>query len=434
MRRIVVVGGSLAGHRAARTLRNLGYDASLTVVGAEPHPPYDRFPLSKGYLTGHTDRRALDLAEGPDDVEWLVGKRAARLDLAGRTVVLRSGSALPFDGLVVASGAEARDAAQVRGLRGALALRTVEDAEALRAELSGRPVRVVVVGGGLIGAEVAATAVRFGHPTTLVDPAEVPTERSVGRVVAQHLLQLHQAAGIRVLRGRTRGLDERQGRVTGVVLEDGSHLPAEIVVMATGTTPNVDWLQGNGLRLEGGLHCRATLHAVGSDIVVGAGDVVRTSHPLLPEPVRLEHWASTLDQADLAARNLLGGPHQAPALEALPTFGTTIHRARIRVVGFAQGTTETRVLWGSVESGKALLALGRAGDLVGVVSLNAHKRLPRITHLLRPGTRLDEAARAAQAALLGPQSPASSRDLSAGPRTGGAPVLSGQVSGQPGMS
>ena len=180
------------------------------------------------------------------------------------------------------------------------------------------------------------------------------------------------------------------GAVSGVFLEDGSRLPADVVLMSTGTTPNVEWLQGSGLGVSGGLECGPTLHALGSDRVVGAGDVVRAPQALLGgDSLRIEHWASTVDHAHLAASNLLAGPEASRPLDALPTFGTTIHAARIRAVGFPQVADRSRVVWGSIESGQALVALGRGSRLAAVVSLNAHGRLAPMVDQLRPGTPLD---------------------------------------------
>jgi 3-phenylpropionate/trans-cinnamate dioxygenase ferredoxin reductase subunit len=392
MRRIVVVGGSLAGHRAALALRGLGFDGQLTVIGSESHRPYDRFPLSKAFLTRLMDRAGLSIDGAPADVVWRLGETATGLDLAGRQVILGDRTALRFDGLVVASGARARDVALVEPVRGAFVLRTVDDADGFRDLLESGTRRVVVVGGGLIGAEVAADAVARGHHTTMIDPSDLPTARAVGRPVAEHLQRLHRAAGVHVLsRTRTRGLDVRAGAITGVVLEDGSRLPADVVMMATGTTPNVEWLEGSGLPVSGGLECGPTLHARGSDCVVGVGDVVRAPQALLGgESPRVEHWASTVDHADLAAANLLAGPGEARPLTALPTFGTTIHGARIRAVGFPQVADHSRVVWGSVETGSALVAMGQGRQLVAVVSLDAHERLASLASQLHPGSSLDD--------------------------------------------
>jgi len=393
MRRIVVVGGSLAGHRAALALRRLGYDGELTVVASEPHLPYDRYPLSKAFLTGTKSRRGLDISGAPADTTWRLGETATRLDLVRRQVVVDGGAALRFDGLVVASGARPRDHAAVAGVRGAFVLRTVEDAADLRATLDAGRRRVVVVGGGLIGAEVAATALARGHDTTLLDPSDLPGRGAFGTPVAEHVVRLHRAAGVHLrLGGRAARLDVAGGSVTGVVLDDDTRLPADVVVMATGTIPNVEWLRGSGLATSAGLRCGSTLHALGCDRVVGAGDVVRAPHPLLDgASLRVEHWASTLDQADLAAANLLAGVDAARSLAALPTWATTIHGARIRAVGFPQVADRARTVWGSVEAGEALVALGSGRQLVAVVSLNAHDRLADLADRLRPGALLEDA-------------------------------------------
>lgn len=271
MRRVAVIGASLAGHHAARTLRARGFDGAISVVGGERHRPYDRYPLSKGFLAGQTERRRLDLAD------------------------------------------------------------------------------------------------------------DVPTSRTLGHLVARHLLGLHRAAGVHLrTRTRARGLEQQAGQVRGVVLDDGTVLPAGVVVMATGTRPNVDWLRDTGLDVAGGLDCRPTLHAVGSDQVVGAGDVVRVPHPLLGgAPLRVEHWASTREQAALAAENLLAGPADGRPLTALPEFGTTIHGARLRALGFPQAADSGRVVWGSLESGAAVVVLSRGGSAVAAISVNATAELSR---------------------------------------------------------
>jgi 3-phenylpropionate/trans-cinnamate dioxygenase ferredoxin reductase subunit len=381
MRRVVIVGGSLGGHHAAASLRGLGFDGDVVVVGDERHRPYDRFPLSKGFLTGDTWRPELDVAGDVPDVVWRLGARATGLDLAGRTVVVDDRERVEFDGLVVASGARPRDMGSVARARGVFVLRTVGDATLLRAALRGPARRVVVVGGGLIGAEVAATAVEHHHHTTLVDPSDVPTGRTLGRAVAEHLLALHRSAGIDVRpRARVRDLDTTGRLVRGVTLDDGTRLPADIVVMATGTQPNVEWMAGSGLRVTGGLNCRATLHAVGSHRVVGAGDVARAPHPLLGgESARMEHWASTRHQAALAAENLLAGPGSARLLTELPEFGTTIHGARIRAAGFPQLADRGRVVWGALEDGAAVVSLFRGPTAISAISVNAAAILPEFS-------------------------------------------------------
>ena len=380
MKRIVIVGGSLAGHHAAVTLRQRGYDGSVTVIGSERHHPYDRFPLSKAFLTGKMDRRGIDLARDVPNIDWRLGAAATRVDLGAGRVALDTGEKVPFDGLVVAAGARPRNLDQVDGVDGAFTFRDVEDAVRLKEALEAPNQGVVVVGGGLIGAELAATAVAQGHHTTLVHPGEIPTVHAVGRPVARHLLSLHREAGVELApRSRVRSIDTEQGKATGVVLEDGSSIPADVVVMATGTEPNVEWLRGNGLSTDGGLLCTGTLFAVDSSWIVGAGDVIRAPHPVLgPEPVRVEHWAATRDQAALAVENLLAGPSAAWRQTALPEFGTTIHGARLRCVGFPQAADGSRLIWGSLETGAAVFELTGCGRPVGLISVNATPELDRI--------------------------------------------------------
>ena len=386
MRHIVVVGGSLAGHRAAEALRNLGFDGDVTVVGDEEHRPYDRWPLSEGYLLGETDRLGLDIPIASDgDVRWRLGERATGLDLAARQVVLGNGDTIGFDGLVVATGARARRLASTGAVRGTYTLRTIEDADGISAALSSRPREVAVVGGGLIGAEIASAAVALGHQVTLITPGHVPAPRQLGRLVSTTVDRARVAAGVRVVgRSRARGVGREAGQTAGVLLHDGRWLPADVVVVAIGTVPNVEWLGGSGLDVSDGLLCGPTLHAVGSSVVVGAGDVVRFPHPLLDnQSVRMEHWASTHDQASLAASSLLVGPSTADHLNALPQFGTMLHGIELRVVGFPEVADHDEVICGSLESGPALVSLSRRGNVVAAVSVNRAASPEQLTELVQ---------------------------------------------------
>ena len=380
MKHIIVVGGSLAGHQTAKCLRDLGYAGDLTVYGAEAHGPYDRYPLSKSYLTGELHRSGLDIEPRDLDVDWELGRRATGLDLAGRRVTIDNREQARFDGLVVATGSRPRvNIAGHGATRGVHALRSIEDSATLKAALvadGGR--RLVVVGGGLIGAEVASVASAAGHHTTLVDSSPIPTARALGPTAARHVSDLHEARGVRLLTGaRVRGLDVHADHVNGVVLRNGDRLAADLVVLATGTRPNVEWLDGSGLDAScDGLRCRATLHAYGSDLVVGAGDVVDAPHPALDgASVRVEHWASTRHQARVAAANLLAGPDHASSQSELPSFGTTLHGAAIRAVGFPAKADDDEVVWGSIQDGEAVVAMRRHGRLIAAVAVNAADKL-----------------------------------------------------------
>ncbi len=252
---------------------------------------------------------------------------------------------------------------------------------------------MVIVGGGLIGAEVASVARTAGHVATLVDSSPTPTSRALGHQVARHLCAVHIERGVRLVpNARVSALDVHAGRVRGVQLHNGDGIEAEVVVIATGTRPNIEWLRTSGLASSDGLLCRDTLHAIGSDVVVGAGDVVQAPHPALDgESVRLEHWASTRHQAMIAARNLLTGPSLARPQSELPTFGTTIHGVKIRVWGFPSHAESSRVVWGSLRDSEAIVAMHRRGRLVAAVAVNADERLT----LLRDSWAGDSAAVAA---------------------------------------
>jgi 3-phenylpropionate/trans-cinnamate dioxygenase ferredoxin reductase component len=412
LRRVIVVGASLAGHRVATRLRGLGYDGELTVFGAETHQPYDRYPLSKRFLSGDIDEGGLAIEPGQLEIEWCLGRMVTGLHLPTRSITVDGRQRVPFDALVVATGSRPR---VPNGLRrdvdGVFVLRTIEDGAALRAALAAPQRRVVVIGAGLIGAEVASHAAADGHLTTLVDSSELPTARTLGPRVATHLRKLHLENGVKLLPdSRLTDLDVRAGLVCGVRLDTGSRLDADVVVLATGTQPNTEWLRGSGLDLQDGLLCRSTLHASGSDIVVGVGDVVRAPHPLLGgETVRVEHWASARHQASVAAMNLLVGPGNGHPQAEPPVFGSTIHGAAIRGIGFPSKADTSEVVWGSIQAGEAVVAMRRRGRLIGAVALNAAEQLDVVDRELRrpvrwtrPRGRVDELAHDVGSGRLAP--------------------------------
>lgn len=386
LRRVVVVGASLAGHQVATRLRSLGYDGELTVFGAETHRPYDRYPLSKAYLSGEVDEGGLALEPGHLDIEWCLGRRVTGLDLATRSITVDGRQQVPFDSLVVATGSRPRvPTGLCPDVDGVFVLRTLEEGVALRAALAAPQRRVLVVGGGLIGAEVASYAAAAGHLTTLVDSAPLPTARTLGQRVATHLRRLHLEHGVTLLTHvRLTQLEVRAGMVCGVRLDTGSRLAADVVVLATGTQPNTEWLRGSGLDVSDGLLCRVTMHAAGCDVVAGVGDVARAPHPLLDgEVIRVEHWASARHQAAIAATNLLLGPAQGNAQTEPPVFGSTVHGAAVRGIGFPSKAESSEVIWGSIEAGKAVVAMRRRGRLVGAVALNAAEQLKLVDSRLR---------------------------------------------------
>ncbi|MGW0480570.1 NAD(P)/FAD-dependent oxidoreductase [Nonomuraea sp. NPDC003214] len=383
---ITVVGASLAGLRAVQTLRSAGFAGEIVVVGAERHLPYNRPPLSKSMLRGD-DEITLPGAEELGE-RWLRGRNAVRLDTAGRLVTLDDGTQVRYDGLVIATGARPRP------LPGALAgvhtLRTVEDALALRAELAAGHRHVVVVGGGFIGGEVASTARSLGLAVTLVDAAPYPMSGVLGDLASRWLAGHHRSNGVDLVPGRRVTGLEGTGRVSGVRLDDGRTLPADLVIAATGVVPDTGWLRGSGLTLDDGVVCDAALFATGADGVVAAGDVARWPHARYGgASVRVEHWANANEQGAAAALNLLAGREDATPYAGLPAFATHVHGVRVQTAGLPHLADEARVAAGDPEDGRFAVAFARAGTLVGVVGVDAPRDFVRVKRAVAAGDPLE---------------------------------------------
>ncbi|WNZ06751.1 FAD-dependent oxidoreductase [Streptomyces sp. 11x1] len=386
MRSITVVGASLAGLSTVRALRAEGYDGEIVVVGEERHAPYDRPPLSKDFLKGELDADALALGD-PDeyddlDVHWLLGERAVRLDPPARTVTLTGGRQVRTHGVVVATGASPRTLPGSDGLAGVHTLRTLDDALALRSELLNGLPRLVVIGAGFIGAEVASTAHRLGLHVTVVEAAEVPLERQLGREMGLVCSSLHTDHGVDLLCGT--GVAELLGedRVTGVRLVDGRVLPADIVVVGVGVRPNTDWLAGSGVLVDDGVVCD-TGCATTVPRVVAVGDVARCPHPFTGRHARVEHWSSATEQARTAARTLLTGV-SAPAPLTAPYFWSDQYRTRIQLAGYVAPGAVPEVVEGDLGSRTFTAVYRHQGDPVAVLSLNQPKFFNRLRRTLVP--------------------------------------------------
>ncbi|MBA2953212.1 NAD(P)/FAD-dependent oxidoreductase [Nocardioides sp. MAH-18] len=374
---VVVVGASAAGLTAAETLRREGYAGRLTMVDAEPHPPYDRPPLSKQWLRGDWERERLALRPADAlaglDAEWRLGARAERLDLTARRVRLVGGDALEFDGLVVATGVRPRRLPFGADLDGVHVLRTVEDADALRADLlSGG--RVVVVGAGFLGSEAAAVARELGCEVSVVDPLSAPMVRQLGARIGARVARLHRERGVDVrCETGVSGFSDREGRVTGVVLSDGEVLATDAVLVAIGAEPVVDWLRDSGLALDDGVVCDEYCRAAPG--VVAAGDVASWPHPALGR-VRLEHRMNATEQGMAAARTLLG---QREPFAPVPYFWSDQFDVRIQMYGRPIGADFT-VVEGDADDGPfAAVQHDEAGRLTAVAAWN----MPRQARTLR---------------------------------------------------
>jgi NADPH-dependent 2,4-dienoyl-CoA reductase/sulfur reductase-like enzyme len=371
--RIVVAGASLGGLRAAEQLRAAGWTGGVTVVGDEPHRPYNRPPLSKEVLAGKASFASLALTPKASaaDMEWRLGTKVVAARLAERTVELDDGSVLSYDGLVAATGMRPRRLRCPGPVEGRHTVRTIDDAQVLRDELTRPGVRVVVVGAGFIGCEVAATAVGLGAAeVTVVDPLPLPMVGPLGEMLARVLLRRHEERGVSFVLGAGVAGFEGDDRVTGVVLSDGSVLPADVVVEAVGSVANTEWLDGNGLDLSDGVLTDQHLRVEGRPEVVAVGDVARFPNARYDGvPRRVEHWSVPADSARHAAKVLVGGDAGWAPFAPLPTFWSDQHDFRLQSFGApVLGLGDVRVLDGDT-SGDVLVGYHRDGRLVGVVAL-----------------------------------------------------------------
>jgi 3-phenylpropionate/trans-cinnamate dioxygenase ferredoxin reductase subunit len=363
MRDVTVVGASLAGLSTVRALREQGFEGRIVVVGEEKHTPYDRPPLSKEFLGGSASEDDISLT-GPDDagleVEWRLGRTAIALDTPGHAVVLDDGERLASDAVVLATGARARILPGELPV-GVHTLRTLDDARALRADLV-PGARLVVIGAGFIGAEVASTAAGLGVEVDVVEVAPVPLGEACGRLHAANGVRLHCGVAVSRLVGSQ--------RVTGVILEDGRELAADVVVVGIGAAPNVEWLAGSGVTLEDGVATDAR-GMTGVPGVVAVGDCANSHRAYTGGQIRLEHWTNALQQPAAAAAALLGTEHSLPAHHAVPYFWSDQYGHKIQFAGHRPADGSFRVEEGDPDSGDFLaLFLDASGNPAGVLCID----------------------------------------------------------------
>ncbi|GAA3184724.1 MULTISPECIES: NAD(P)/FAD-dependent oxidoreductase [Streptomyces] len=374
---IVVAGASMAGLRAAEQLRAAGWDGPITLVGDEPHMPYNRPPLSKEFLAGRASLDSLAFRTRAEvrDVRWRLSTRVVRAALDRRTVELDDGETLPYRGLVVATGMRPRRLRCPGPLAGRHTVRTLDDARGLREALTRPGVRVVVVGAGFIGCEVAATALALGAAeVTVVDPLPLPMAGPLGELLAGALLRRHEQRGIRFALGTGVTAFHGDDKVTGVALADGRVLAADVVVESVGSAANTEWLEGNGLDLSDGVLTDEQLRVGGRPDVIAAGDIARFPNARYDGvPRRVEHWSIPTDTARHAAKvlaaHLTGTDAGLAPFAPLPTFWSDQHDFRLQSFGApALGKDDVRVLDGDLD-GDVLVGYHRADRLIGVVAL-----------------------------------------------------------------
>ncbi|MGW2664090.1 NAD(P)/FAD-dependent oxidoreductase [Nocardia tengchongensis] len=382
MNRLVIVGASLAGLRAAESARRTGFDGTITLIGAESHLPYDRPPLSKAYLDDTEPeipfyRGRGELAEL--NIDLRLGRSATGLDTSARTVEIGDDT-VEYDALVIATGASARTLPGAERLAGVHTLRTLDDARAVRAALDAGA-RTVVIGAGFIGSEVASAARKRGLPVTILEALPTPLVRAVGPAMGTACAALHAANGTELRCDTAVSALEGNGSVERVRLSDGTAIGADLVVVGVGADPNTDWLNGSGLTVDNGIVCDATLAAAPG--VYAAGDVARWHNPAFDRLMRLEHWTSAQEQGALAARNALD-PANAQPYSAIPYFWSDWYDSRIQFAGIPAGTEFE--LFGSVGAGRLLALYGDGERLVGALALNRQPDIMKLRALIAKRT------------------------------------------------
>ena len=393
LRRVVVVGASLAGLSAVEALRGEGYDGELIAVGAELALPYDRPPLSKQVLQGAWEPEQADLrdpsAYAALSVEWRLGRRAVSLDLDAQVVHLDGGELVPFDGLVIATGATPRRLPGTPALAGIHVLRTRDDCLAIRKELEGGP-RVCVVGGGFIGAEVAASCRARGLDVTVLEALPAPLSRAIGLEMGAACASLHRDHGVDLrCNVAVEGFDG-SGRIERVRLADGRTVDADVVVVGIGVVPETRWLQSSRVPLNNGVVCDETC-ATPVPGVVAAGDIAWWPNRLFGEYMRLEHWSNAVEQGAAAAKRLLFGPDRAEPFTPVPYFWSDQYDTKIQLIGLASGDDDVQVVHGSVEERRFVALFGRRGRLVGALAFNRPRQVMGYRKLITEGIPWEDA-------------------------------------------
>ncbi|MFF5205738.1 NAD(P)/FAD-dependent oxidoreductase [Streptosporangium sp. NPDC000396] len=396
--RVVVVGASLAGLRAAETLREKGFTGSLTMIGDEPHDPYDRPPLSKQVLLGRipADGTALPRRRALD-AQWRLGVAATGLDLTEKKVRLADGEEIPFDRLLIATGTRARPWVRETeaGLDGVFVLRTSDDAAKLNRRLAARPRRVLIVGAGFTGSEIASACRERALDVTVIERGPAPLVGALGGVIGSVAAQLQREHGVDLRCGIT--LTSLEGDLTGRLrcahLSDGTTLDTDVAVIALGAMRNTEWLAGSGLAAgPRGIACDAgcrafDIHGIVTDDVFVAGDVARSPHPLFGyQFLSLEHWGNAVAQAEVAAHNIVSsGPERRPHLW-VPAFWSAQFGVNIKSVGVPPMGDELVVAQGALAERRFVAAYGFQGRVIAAVSFDHARWLDFYRRMIESAT------------------------------------------------
>jgi NADPH-dependent 2,4-dienoyl-CoA reductase/sulfur reductase-like enzyme len=392
--RIVVAGGSLAGLRSIEAMRREGYAGEIVALCAEVHLPYDRPPLSKQFLKGAWDEDKLALRRsGVEDLEvdWRLGRAAASLDVRSRRVKLADGGSVEYGGLLIATGSRARALPGSEDLARVHVLRGLDDARALRAEI-GAGARLVVIGAGFIGMEVAASARELGADVTVVEALEAPLLRGLGRTLGDVVGQRFRDHGVTLHCGASVSGFEGDAHFVAVELADGTRLEADVVVVGIGVVPACDWLADSGLDISNGVRCDAT-GATGLPDIVAAGDVARWHNPLLGRAVRYEHWTSAVEQSTVAAARLIDSESVEPLVQ-VPYVWSDQFEMRIAIVGEVADADKMHVCHGTLDEERFLALFGRRGKLIGAVGMKRPRPLGACQEGIARGVSFEDAVKA----------------------------------------
>jgi 3-phenylpropionate/trans-cinnamate dioxygenase ferredoxin reductase subunit len=407
---VTVVGASLAGLRAVSALRAEGFVGRLVLIGEEPHLPYDRPPLSKQLLAGQWEPERIQLTKPGAleemGVELLLGHRAVRLDAGACRVELDDGGVIESDAVVVATGASPRVLPGMPEHEAVTVLRTIENALALRRRIEelGAGCRVVVIGAGFIGSEVASTCVGLGCHVTVIEALPTPLEPALGETMGAACAALHADAGVElrtgvgvqaVVAGETESA-WRPASPAEVQLADGTLVPADVVVVGIGVVPSVGWLADSGLVVSNGVVCDRALFA--ADRVVAAGDLARWhwEHDGHSEEVRIEHWQLAAEEGMHAAASLLAGRRAAAPFVPVPYFWSDQYGVKIQMLGRPDPDDEVTVVEGAVEERKFVALYGRKGRLTAALAMSQPRQLMAYRSVLAEGASYDDALASAR--------------------------------------